>query len=871
MSEFFCRNKHPANITVIDIYGSFATNPRIRTVQLCDREIAFEVLATPSNSDDFVIIFLDSNRIANIEKYLNVLFAFGGNYSYYKDFHDIDECVDFISSLKYEKVFLVLFINEAELLVPLIHEISTLIYIYICFEEEASSIDSKQFNWINIYPKICDKIYELSDELRCRMKKDMELMRIPVVEPMLFSMNTTAMKNINADCAAYQWNQILLDALRHLPKNNKSRQDILTICKTQYKDDPCEFKKIEQFEKTYQPQSAIWWYSQDCFLYKLINKALQTEDIDILFKFRFFIIDLYDQLSDLHNKSKTENSNILTVYRGQQITPNELENLQNNINNIISLKSFLSTTTNKNVALMYAGDGSQRPQLESILFEILVDVNKSDKPLADISQQSQMSHEDEVLLSMSMLFTVKSIEQIENNVWKIQLMTTNESSIKLNDYLDELCLNFSEYDDPLFRLASLLSEVGSYEKAEKYLLMLLEEYREDYGRIYNVLGLCNYAKHNYRRALHYYIQAMNHFIVTQNTEHPICCYLYNNIGVIYEGEDDYEQAMNFYKKALEIYLQHPTGHREMFVTILARIGHIYAKFGNYDEAFKKYYRAYEIVENLHSSSTHSVATLYSYMGDTYLKLGQHNKSLEYYKKSLQILQEVLPNDKAPIAQAYESIGVVYGFKGEYDEALRQYKEAERIFVANGIIAHIDLAGVYGEMGVIYRKKKEYEIALYYHKECLNIKKKFCPENSIGIAKTYNNIGVVYHEMINIELSIEYTKKAINCIENCQTPNEVELAIYYGNLGSCYADVQDVEQALYYHNLSLDIKCRVFPSNHPTFSITFHNIAQALCQIGNILTAIDYSEKAVKISEEALGVNHPNYQIFMALLNELKTI
>ncbi|CAF1132707.1 unnamed protein product [Adineta ricciae] len=105
MSEFLQRNERPATIDMIDVYGPFAANPRVRTVQLCNEQIAFEIMATPSNSDDFVIVFLNVNHIVSIETQLNVLFTFDGDYSYYEKFRDVDECVDFISSFKYEKVF----------------------------------------------------------------------------------------------------------------------------------------------------------------------------------------------------------------------------------------------------------------------------------------------------------------------------------------------------------------------------------------------------------------------------------------------------------------------------------------------------------------------------------------------------------------------------------------------------------------------------------------------------------------------------------------------------------------------------------------------------------------------------------------------
>jgi hypothetical protein len=41
---------------------------------------------------------------------------------------------------------------------------------------------------------------------------------------------------------------------------------------------------------------AIQWYTAEYFLYKLLNKAIRTEGIELLYAFRFYLIDLSDAL-----------------------------------------------------------------------------------------------------------------------------------------------------------------------------------------------------------------------------------------------------------------------------------------------------------------------------------------------------------------------------------------------------------------------------------------------------------------------------------------------------------------------------------------------------------------------------------------------
>ncbi len=57
-----------------------------------------------------------------------------------------------------------------------------------------------------------------------------------------------------------------------------------------------ELRILHEFEHTYSFEKPIWWYTRESFLYKILNKVLHTENIDLLFLFRFFIHDIEKQL-----------------------------------------------------------------------------------------------------------------------------------------------------------------------------------------------------------------------------------------------------------------------------------------------------------------------------------------------------------------------------------------------------------------------------------------------------------------------------------------------------------------------------------------------------------------------------------------------
>lgn len=64
------------------------------------------------------------------------------------------------------------------------------------------------------------------------------------------------------------------------------------------------------------------------FVYQIINRALRTQNIDIILTFYPLIADLHDQLTVLHSEFlDLAPSPVLTVYRGQRIQLNELSKI----------------------------------------------------------------------------------------------------------------------------------------------------------------------------------------------------------------------------------------------------------------------------------------------------------------------------------------------------------------------------------------------------------------------------------------------------------------------------------------------------------------------------------------------------------------
>ncbi|CAF4107593.1 unnamed protein product, partial [Rotaria sp. Silwood1] len=48
---------------------------------------------------------------------------------------------------------------------------------------------------------------------------------------------------------------------------------MLEVARAHYNSDQVEMKKIDEFARDYRSTKAIWWYTNDSFAYRLLNRA----------------------------------------------------------------------------------------------------------------------------------------------------------------------------------------------------------------------------------------------------------------------------------------------------------------------------------------------------------------------------------------------------------------------------------------------------------------------------------------------------------------------------------------------------------------------------------------------------------------------
>jgi hypothetical protein len=240
-------------------------------------------------------------------------------------------------------------------------------------------------------------------------------------------------------------------------------------------DNKQELHKIEEFQNMYTPERAVSWYTRDMCLYRLLNKALRTRDIKTLVLFRFFITDLYKQLKQLKSAQRQSDMSIV-VYRGQLISQDEINifkwyNTQNEKKHYFSFNSFLSTTLDREVAMMFSST-SPDSELHPVLFEIHVHATtKYVQPYANVTDLSQFDIEQEVLFMLGSIFQFKSFSTDDENnggIPTIKLQLASESDSKLKKLSRFMKQNLRKKRSDLILLADILLKMGKYDDAQIY-------------------------------------------------------------------------------------------------------------------------------------------------------------------------------------------------------------------------------------------------------------------------------------------------------------------------------------------------------------------------------------------------------------------
>ncbi|CAF1073634.1 unnamed protein product [Adineta steineri] len=763
-----------------------------------------------------------------------------------------DACIDYLTDAQEDiKSFLVVKDTMSQQIMPLINDIPQLDGVYIL-----NDIETVHVEWTNKCKKI--KSVHNIDDICHRLQLDIKRYHQDSIAMSFVTVNEMAStNNLNQLEPAFMYTQLFKEILLDIEHGEQAIKKFIIYCRY---NDCVSSINIDRFEKEYDDQLAIWWYTFPSNIYSMLNQALRTMDADIIITMGFFLRDVHEQIQHLYEQQiNGYGTKPFLVYRGQGLMKSDFKKLQKTIGGLMSFNNFLSTSTDKEVSLEFAECASTKPDTVGILFIMLTDPCLKPTPFACIKEISYFNREEEILFSMHTVFRVVAIKQTDNKnqFYQVELQLTSDDDQQLRVLTDRIRqeANGTGWQ----RLGSLLLKIGQLNKAEELYNVLLEQTSDESEKAiyYNQLGIVHSDQGDYEKAIWYGEQGLAIDQQTLPSNHPSLATPYNNISIAYAQLGEYSKALSFHEKALEIRQKTLPSNHHLLVTSYNNIGTVYDNMGEYSKALSFYEKALEIFQITLPSNHPYLATSNSNIGGVYERMGEYSKALSFYEKALEIEQKALPSNHPDLATLYNNIGSVYSSMGEYSKALSFYEKALEIQQKALPSNHPDLATLYNNIGSVYDGMREYSKALTYFEKALEIRQKTLPSDHPDLATSYSKIGSVYDYMREYSKALTYYEKALEIRQKTLPSNHPDLATSYNNIGLVYPRMGEYSKALSSHERALAILQKTLPSNHPDLANSYSNIGSVYYSMGEYSKALTYYEKAQEIQQKTLPSNHPS--------------
>lgn len=628
----------------------------------------------------------------------------------------------------------------------------------------------------------------------------------------LFHKRQNSLRNLSKGSGSFLWHQVLVYVLKQLPQDKQSKDDMLNQCRDYYQFNEIELQQIENFRNNYNPNEAITWYTKESFVYRLVNRALRTEDLDLLYSFRFFITDLCSQIE----KQKMIHEFPSVLYRGQFISIEELELLKQNVKSIISINGFLSTSRNIDVACLFTDSMIASDKYASVLFEIYADVAVKTAVFTDVSDRGAMSEEQEVLFTLNSLFQILSVElDSQQTIWTIKLATTDQGTELIDQYMEYIKQEM-DFSSPMIYFGRLLThELAQTDRAEKYFNMLLETSIDDYSIIASVhqwLGVVHHKRGQLSSALDQYQLAHNIRTDHLVADHPHNALSYYNLGAVAEDTKDYTKALENYEKALDIWERYPNSPDSLKAEIVKKIGMVYRKQGDLNKALQYLSRALEIFRQCLHPQHPQIAMCFRELGFVDLAQNNFDEALANFFQKLEIDEQSLPSDHHFHPGDVQCIVEVYKLKHEPEMALafcQKKLDAHRNNLGKNHPRAAQILMIMAKLLI----NTDASQACEYHMEALLILHEFASVDRQAVSDCLNFMERLHLNYETHECRLKCCTELLKLHREILPSDHIDIANTCKKVASCYQNMNDIPNSLSYWNQGLLIYQTRYGAEH----------------------------------------------------------
>ncbi len=468
-------------------------------------------------------------------------------------FVDVDECIDFINGIQEERAFVISSGALGKTTVPMVHDKPQVNTIYIFCGNKGY-----HEKWAKEWPKVAGVYTDITPicEALKQAAQDCDHNSVSIT----FAKKRDGATGPNRDTldSSFMYTQILKEILLTIDFEQGHIKEFFAYCREQFAGNYAELKNVDMIEKDYRHHQPIWWYTYECFLYSMLNRALRLMEVDLITKMGFFVRDLHEHIAQLHSEQfdRHHHSDAFTVYRGQGLSQADFDQLQTTQGGLLAFNNFLSTSLDRDVSLKFAQRTIKTSDKIGVLFIMTIDPSISATPFANVKNVSCYKREEEILFSMHSVFRIGQVKQIEKNnnrLWQVELTLTGDHDPQLQE-LTKSVQEDTEGPTGWFRLGRLMIKVAQFDKAQQVFEMILDRTTDEKekGEIYYYLGWIKTDQGKYTEAITYFEKSLKIRQKSLPANYSNLADTHNNIGVVYHHMGEYSKALSSHEKALEI-------------------------------------------------------------------------------------------------------------------------------------------------------------------------------------------------------------------------------------------------------------------------------------------------------------------------------
>ena len=379
--------------------------------------------------ETYLLMWVDSNIDPNNPDCQNTLRELHSVINHIIICREPEQCIQSLHELDNKKAFLISSGSVGQHLVPIIHDMSQIDVIYIFCGNKARNEEWAK-NWAKIKGIYTD------------IKPICQALQLAVNQCNSNSVPISIIGRNEGGCResfsqldpifiySLTVKQILLD----MKPREQSNKVLAEFFRQFYLENPNELDIISEFEHTYDPQSAIWWYTRKCFLHHMLNHGFRTMDGKTIIKMAPFIYDIHRQIEELHEQQVNRCLAVSFVaFHGRRLSIGDFEEFQQKKYGLISFNSFLCAHKNRDLCLESARDSSTRTGLIGILFQMSIDPSVSSTPFVFTQEVSYFKRDEAILFSIHTVFQISDIQKLDNDtpLYQVDLKLTSDDDSHL--------------------------------------------------------------------------------------------------------------------------------------------------------------------------------------------------------------------------------------------------------------------------------------------------------------------------------------------------------------------------------------------------------------------------------------------------------